>query len=573
MKINVLCSWLLICCLLCIGHGTDAKNGPVRQVEIPLVSTMPDMPTPYKMKDWKAIAVAQDRLLYDFNAKGPLMPLGWWDDSEYNFPGTAFGICSYVGQNRTKRPSYVYESLPVMGSVLGATLAGIDKSSQNGIDYVSMLRQFYTKRSGLNLIQNSPNRKNTGASFWYEIFPGMIFSMICDLYPENEELSGLMLANAKKWRQAISDLGRGRDFPDFDLTGYDFATRKGTDNGIWKEPDGAAGLAWLEYAAWVRSGNRDCLDAALDCMEFLENRDAAEGPYYEIMMPYGAYLAVRLNAETGSSFDEMKMLSWCFDGNNSDRDGWGVVSESWNGYDVHGLVGQKKYESYAFAMNTFSQVAALIPIVKYNPAYSHTIAKWVLNAANASRLFYADEHPANRQTSAIWKGDPQHVICYEGLRNGLKGNRFEPFIGVLASEGPYAVGDQVKNFNSFTDICPYGSSWSGIMAAVVAETDVEGILQLDCNATDYFGDRALPRYLVFNPHSASREVTLMFPSGEFDVFDIVSGEYAGKNVSGTMRVRMDAGQTMNIVCVPAGTVLKTEKGRLMAGEHIVMYQE
>lgn len=45
-------------------------------------------------------------------------------------------------------------------------------------------------------------------------------------------------------------------------------------------------------------------------------------------------------------------------------------------------------------MNTFSQAAALVPIVKYNPAYASTIGKWMLNLANACRLFYADEHPA-----------------------------------------------------------------------------------------------------------------------------------------------------------------------------------
>ena len=99
-------------------------------------------------------------------------------------------------------------------------------------------------------------------------------------------------------------------------------------------------------------------------MTFLQNRPEKEGTFYEIMMPYGAYLAVRMNAELGTAYDELKMFNWCFDGNNSDRDGWGVMCERWNKYDVHGLVGQKKDEQYAFAMNTFSQAAALVPIVK-----------------------------------------------------------------------------------------------------------------------------------------------------------------------------------------------------------------
>lgn len=549
-----------------------AQQG-VAQQEIALVEQMPDIPSPYKIKDWKAIAHAQDRLLYDFKAKGPLLPLCWWDNSNYNFEGTSFGIVSYVGAIRNTRNTHVYESLPVMGSILGGTLAGIDKSNQQGVDFVSMIRQFYTRRSGLNLIMNSPNRHHTGETFWYEIFPGMIFSMICDLYPNHQELSDLMISNAVKWLEAIRGLSKGRAYPDFDYTGYDFKTGTPRYNGRWREPDAAAGLAWLEYVAWKRSGEQQCLDGALSCLQFLEARDAAEGPYYEIMMPYGAYLAVRLNAEMKTNFDEAKMLAWCFDGNNSDRDGWGVVAERWNGYDVHGLVGQKKQESYMFAMNSFSQVAALLPIVKYNPAYSHTIAKWVLNAVNAARLFYADEHPKNRQTSAIWQGDPAHVICYEGLRNGLRGNHFEPFIGVLAPEGPYAVGDHVKNFHSYTDICPYGSAWSGIFAGIVQTTDVEGILQLDCNATDYFGDRTLPHYLLFNPHATGKRVTVKLPDTSSDIYDLVSGQYIARQVSGETQIDLGAKQTLNLVCIPAGTKLRTSKGKVMADKHVVSYRK
>lgn len=555
----------------CVATSQVAAQPGTPQREIALVEQMPDMPSPYKIKDWQTIAREQDRLLYDFGAKGALFPLCWWDDSNYNFKGRSFGIVSYVGQTRNNRASYVYESLPVMGSILGATLAGIDKSDQQGVDFVSMIRQFYTRRSGLNLIMNSPHRHRTGETFWYEIFPGMVFSMICDLYPNNRELSDLMVSNAVNWLEAIRGLSRGREYPDFDFTGYDFKTGEGRYNGRWREPDAAAGLAWLEYTAWQRSGNRKCLDGALACMRFLEERDAAEGPYYEIMMPYGAYLAVRLNAEMKTDFDETKMLAWCFDGNNSDRDGWGVVAERWNGYDVHGLVGQKKYESYMFAMNTFSQIGALLPIVKYNPAYSHTIAKWVLNAANAARLFYPDEHPLNRQTSALWKGDPTHAICYEGLRNGLRGNHFEPFIGILATEGPYAVGDHVKNFHSYTDICPYGSAWSGILAGVIRTTDIEGILQLDCNATDFFGDRSLPHYLLFNPHTTARRVTVQLPTAASDLYDLVSGEYIARNVAGSAQIDMGAKQTFNLVCIPAGVKLRKTEGRLTAGKSVVYY--
>ena len=94
--------------------------------------------------------------------------------------------------------------------------------------------------------------------------------------------------------------------------------------------------------------------------------------------------------------------------------------------------------------------------------------------------------PCNRQSSSIWEGDPQHVICYERLRKDLyNGNHFEPFQGLLSDEGPYAIGDQVKTMSSATDICLYGSAWVGMLASIVDTTNVECILQLDCNATDF----------------------------------------------------------------------------------------
>ena len=51
-----------------------------------------------------------------------------------------------------------------------------------------------------------------------------------------------------------------------------------------------------------------------------------------------------MNAELGTAYDELSKNAELvlLDGNNSDRDGWGVMCERWNKYDVHGLVGQKR---------------------------------------------------------------------------------------------------------------------------------------------------------------------------------------------------------------------------------------
>jgi len=555
--------FLIATILSFISAGIEAQK-PISQIDIDLVKKMPDIPQPYKMKDWKEVAMKQDRLFFDHNAEGTLLPLIWWDDTQVNYPIRSFGIPSYVGALRNMQKGNHYESLPTIGAVVGASLVGIDKSNYEGYDYVTMLRQLHNKQNGLVL--NSVKRQ-PGKTFWYEIFPTMGFSMLVDLYPKKNEMAEIMQQCADIWNEAILDLGNGKDYPDFNFTAFDFQNRKGYYNGRWREPDASAGLAWLEFSAWKKFGDIKYLNSAKSCMQFLQHRPFAEGVFYEILMPYGAYLAVRMNAELGTDYDELKMLNWCFDGNNSDRDGWGVMAESWEGYDVHGLVGQKKWEQYAFAMNTFSHAAALVPIVKYNPAYSKTIGKWILNLANASRLFYGDEHPKNRQTSAIWTGDTDHVICYEGCRKNLtNGNHFDPLQGILADKGPYAIGDQVKRLNSLTDICPYGSAWVGMLASIVNTTNVKGILQLDCNATDFFGCRKFSTYLIYNPYDEQKTVEIEIQKNQCNLYDLISKEIVARDVSHKTKIKLSPGSAKTIVILPLEAETKVKNNMLVTSK-------
>src|SRR5208337_5233439 len=87
------------------------------------------------------------------------------------------------------------------------------------------------------------------------------------------------------------------DAANFDHTGFDFDTMQGADNGQWKEPDGGAGAAWIEYAAYNRWHDPAFLRAADRCMRYLDQRPADRDPSYEILMPFGALAAVRMNAE------------------------------------------------------------------------------------------------------------------------------------------------------------------------------------------------------------------------------------------------------------------------------------
>lgn len=133
---------------------------PIEQKEIRLVQYMPNIPFPYKMKNWKDIATKQDRLFYDFNAKGQNLPLIWWDDSQINFPFRTFGLPSYVDKRRLGGNSY--ESLPTMGSLISASLIGVDKAMMTErlcINDTAILQQEEWNQSYIERTRQESRRK------------------------------------------------------------------------------------------------------------------------------------------------------------------------------------------------------------------------------------------------------------------------------------------------------------------------------------------------------------------------------------------------------------------------------
>jgi hypothetical protein len=74
-------------------------------------------------------------------------------------------------------------------------------------------------------------------------------------------------------------------------------------------------------------------------------------------------------------------------------------------------------------MNTFEWAGALVPLARYDTRYAHDLGKWMLNLANAARLFYPDAHDAEHQSSYDWAKahDGKSGIAYEGIRKWKRG--------------------------------------------------------------------------------------------------------------------------------------------------------
>ena len=535
------------------GSETDAPPRRPRadgQISLAAVELMPNLPEPFELIDWREKARAYDRFVFDFKARGEFLPLIWLDDSRINIDRPTFGLPSYVGwpdQAAGKRNSQ--ESITCMGAVLGATLAGIDKSRQEH-DYVAMCEAWFNARNGMNLVLNR-QQDAAGGSFWYELFPHVVFYALADRYPDKPRLAEILRITADRWRQVCLDLADTNGVPNFDHTSFDFRTRKPVDNGRWREPDAAAAVAWLEYAAWIKFGDPSHLAAARNCLSFLQAR--ATNPYYEVLLPFGTLAAARLNAEQGCDYDVNRFLNWCF-GISDCRGGWGVIAGRWGSYDCDGLVGSIDNRcGYAFAMNTFAQAGALAPLPRYDPRYARAIGKWLLNLANSARLFYPGALPPGHETSAFWRGDPQHVIAYEGLRHDWLGR------------SPCATGDPVAmKWGPKTDLGLYGSSYAGLLGAIVRPTNVPRILLIDCLATDFFHERAYPTFLCFNPYSESRQVEIATGPEPRDLYDAVRGRMVAHATGSRATFTLAGDAAAVIVLLPAGAEPRTQGRRIVA---------
>ncbi|MFH0881632.1 MAG: laminin G, partial [bacterium] len=155
------------------------------QIAIPRVDLMPNQPTPYQMRDWKTAAMGYDSLVFNMTLEGQYLPLSWSTTTSINYPGEpGFGLVSYVGGDRGGEG----EGINTIPAVIGASLVGIDKSDQDGTDYVKMCRHFFNRANGLDLYLNNASG-GTGGDWWYETMPNVFFYQLYDLYPSTPDFS------------------------------------------------------------------------------------------------------------------------------------------------------------------------------------------------------------------------------------------------------------------------------------------------------------------------------------------------------------------------------------------------
>ena len=543
----------------------------------------------YNYKDWKQTTidyinyVLDETNIYDengLNKKIARYSSGRNVDAYFGESGNqVWSIPSYIGMGDDTRFG---EGINVIAAVMSAGLVGMDMTNYevNGVtrNYVKGVVEYYQASNGENVVLNNGSGSRTGNTFWYEILPGVLFSIIAAQYPsEQDYLYDIITEQARQWLKVVKALGGAS--ADFNHTAFSLTTMSAYDNGRWTEPDAAAGIAYILYTAYsmnMLEGNssyatkeeiEEFKTGAVWCMNFLERIDYS--PFYEVLTFVAPFLAARMNAELGTNYNVSKMLNWTLDGSSAVRGGWGMITDNWGDHYTSGLMGSlTDGEGYAFAMNTFDAMMGFAPMIKYDTRFAEDISKWVLCVSQSAQSYYPENYKVegttnNYEGNLVYNGVNQSgkwiaqdskeatFIAYEGLRKYQKsviyqnGNRTNK---VDKSITPYASGDAFTyNWGGETDYGLYGSSHVGLFGATIRETNVPQIIQTNLNALDIFNNSGdINFWMYYNPHTEEKTVNITLDNATNKLYNTMTHKYLTlTNVSGnTVSFKIKAGETV-----------------------------
>ena len=561
---------------LCVSCTSNIDLGtPVEQVTINRIDSMPDIPVTYQMLDWKKKARDFDKFVFDWENTSKVGPLIWLDNARRNIDQPTFGLYTAVKdirQGKNVNNGEFHESLNSLAAILGAGLVGIDKTNQDGYNYVKMAQNYFNSDTGWNIVMNNTTSSvgskggGYGRDWWYDVLPNALYYAVCDVFPGVDGAESIQKSIAEQFTKADSVLNGN-----YDYSYFDYGKMRGGINHIPFQQDVAGGHAYVLLCAYRKFGDVRYLNHSKSAIEALLSQK--ESRFYEALLPLGVYTAAYLNATEGANYDVQKLLNWVFDGCKSPtgRTGWGIIVGKWGDYDVSGLQGSiTDGGGYAFLMNSIKPAWPFVPMVKYQPQYAKAIGKWMLNNASACRLFYPGYIDEKHQWAPELKDITNNNIAYEGLR------KFDDY-GKESLKGvsPVAIGDGPKWIDgnpTESMFSVYSSSPVGILGAIVDTTNVKGILKLDCNATDFYASRPYPVYLYYNPYDIDEHINYQTKQA-VDLFDIVSKQYVARGISKDGVFTIPAKEACIIVELPAGTELSLDGKHIWANkQYIIAYK-
>ncbi len=462
---------------------------------IPRVKDMPDMPIvtgtgAFQIRDWKQVA-------YDFNElirentdtvwSDDYKPILQNDGITPNFLQGFTYVSSFVGYyGNWTAASDDAGMLGFITNVIGMTLSGSNMMNYSAYDEAKMAASYFSIDKDYGVAFHSVNG-GPEQSMWYQLVSGLLLGQMTDLYTQGrcftmqyDESTAPLISKATgttseysleetfkrtaiRWRDANDALkvpngGEPYNYYTYHWntvssgsTGYAVSGTSNTDpdddDANTNMPHTAAAIGWIEYMAHIRfgSGTNNFLDAAKDAIGALNDRPENKNPAHDILLPYGAITAARMDAEENFPSDTSKIMNWHFDTKYSYEARTGTTAThinnatgvaagngpddgaAWGDYRVDGLVGKAGEPlRKVYPLNTFMSAGVLAPVARYDQRFAPSIGKWLLNVAYNSRLFYINafddlhgsdpEYQRTHQTSAAWgQYDEKSAMTYEFL--------------------------------------------------------------------------------------------------------------------------------------------------------------
>ena len=251
--------------------------GMAQQITINRIEQMPNQPTPYDMRDWKQVTLGYDSLVFDFDRQGEYLPLISWMTTTVNYPAhQSFRLHTVVGTPHLTSS----EAINVIPAVIGASLAGVDKSDQNGHNWVLYCEEFFNRRPEENVYLNHPVSQS-GDDWWYSTMPNIFFYQLYALYPQTGDFSFQFTSVADQWLRAVQTMGGQStpwQLPNMNYRGWYLSTMTPYDEGV-RQPEAAGAIGWLLYHCYKETGEVKYRTGAEWSLEFLSNWQS--NPAYE----------------------------------------------------------------------------------------------------------------------------------------------------------------------------------------------------------------------------------------------------------------------------------------------------
>ncbi len=568
------------------------------QKTIQTVDEFPSKLDNYEQIDWKFIGEETDRVLFDF-ARNPNYqavdeetgyPIGFWNDTQANFPERSFGIPSYFGHyNKDTGEGTIFpgksEGITALAAVLSASYMGIDKSNQTftddqgnqyTYDFVRMMNAFYNPSKGFVLNSQSTS---TGNTFWYEIMPLLYFCRLYNLYPNEVWMRPIIIEMADKWLSGMDYyVDENGDFC-LDFTSFNFDTMK-PYIGSWKESP-VGGISYLFYTAYMLTNEKKYLDATIKFIDYVAERST--NPFYEVLESYIPIVAAVLNARHGKNYDIQRFINFSFGGDGDFRPNCQAGVSEWGDYPIYGLMALEYDKSggagYTFSMNTFNLASNLAQTLRYDSRFANDLGKYFYNVANNAKIFYGRylpdaNHSCSKVNNPTWyenwtKADPNHVLAYEGVY--VNNRKYDVYAENVVT--PYALGDATAQKWGQTDLGIYGSACVGFLAGMLRQTNVKEIWEVDLCKNDQLALKGdYQKYLYYNPYSSEQTVTIDLDD-HYQVYDCVSMKTLSSDASGKFSFKIPSTQSVLLTLVPTDVEISmNSKGIVSAGGYYICRQ-